>query len=1398
MSTFFTRKGIAAIVAAIPFWGAVTAGAQDNIAPAATVRHHDGQIGGGIGLQSAHNYNDGYIGSYPGTFTGYVNPEGFIEFEWPNLQRFNRVVVYKGARAFESAILEYWDGSQYQTITQFPSSAPEADSVSFGTVATTKLRISNIANGRREPSDFREIIVRQAPDRACNGAASVSNVYPLEQTRCLGDEALLIAGDYTFGASYQWQVYSGSSWIDIPGATGTWYRFRVTSATPANTEYRLAASCGAGSPTYSPTARVIVGGGNNASFAALPFSEDFEKVPWQDACGTGDVPSEHWISTNIPGPHKWVASNVPSSKNPFPAIASGQYAARFTSQFATATVYTANLDLHVDCSVQPGNHRLEFLYVNPPDPKAPNPGSDFLVVYVSEDGGANFIPVAGWEDQDVWDQKTILFSSGSPNTIIRFRGFTQSIPGVRETTDFGIDDVFVKAVDPCSGTPATATVTPGGPLNLCAGTATTLSASNVDQVPGISLQWEQSLNGTTWTSVVGGSGATTPVYNTPNLYDTVWYRLKVSCAGHGQSVSSPVAIYTPSPVYASIPFMESFESWVSRCDTLRDVPSLSWINTPAQGSASWRREDEGNVPWGFTTKWDPSVGGNVFANWSASYGKYPDPSFHGDHSARFHSYGSKSKSGTLDLFVDCSTFPGDKELRFALNLTKDIPANVNNPNPAPNGYDYLNVYLSTDGGASFTLLQKIAGPAFSTWEIKSITVPSTSPTTVIRFEAHSVTGYKDMGLDYVRVLPGCTQQPVAGTIDDVSPCPNKDFFLRLSGSSQSTNLVYQWQRSTDGVSWINMPGTGSDVYTTQIADSTWFRVIVTCSGSGLADTTPVRLVKPANFFYCYCESGFNSERTLNYNYALINCGKNIGNVTITNMAQDTVLKNGNYVPWFSHPEPDMTGGYSDFRKTVPPAPLYLDSTYDFTIHSIHTSTVGSNPVKWAAYIDFNRDGLYDTASERIWMDLTKNTDTRYGGSPYDTYSFSVPANAKVGVTGMRVVMMGGSCTAIADWNGGPHPCSVYGDGETEDYLVEIKYPECNGSVSAGQTVISDTLLCPGYDVVLTNTTHESQRSGISWDWQHSADGSTWTTIAGSAAKDVLTQTVNGASWYRLRVVCDNTSSTSYSNVVRVRMKEPYRCYCFSMATGGAKDSSDIGRTTIGGKVFGAAGPHLNNTAAVNGRTDNTDSVMYIESGSKLSVALSHILRSSRHADAKVTVFIDYNNNLQYDIPSERVWSTTTAASAYNLADTIMIPTNVVTDVPTGMRIILNNDTDPNVPSDEACGPYVSGETEDYVVVFTQASNVGVASVATSIKAVYVYPNPTSGKVFVQYFGDNQENATISVLNATGQILHSERLSQVTNRSVFELNLSHLASGVYYVHFTTPTGQVNQKLTLIGR
>lgn len=103
---------------------------------------------------------------------------------------------------------------------------------------------------------------------------------------------------------------------------------------------------------------------------------------------------------------------------------------------------------------------------------------------------------------------------------------------------------------PCTGTPA-----PGNTLStanpVCPGINFTLSLQNNPAVCGLTWQWEESPNGTSWTPIAGANQATL----IRNQAAATWYRCQVTCAGGGTAASNPlqVTLNPPSACYCTPP-----------------------------------------------------------------------------------------------------------------------------------------------------------------------------------------------------------------------------------------------------------------------------------------------------------------------------------------------------------------------------------------------------------------------------------------------------------------------------------------------------------------------------------------------------------------------------------------------------------------------------------------------------------------------------------------------------------------------------------------------------------------------------------------------------------------------------------------------------------------------------
>jgi len=642
----------------------------------------------------------------------------------------------------------------------------------------------------------------------------------------------------------------------------------------------------------------------------------------------------------------------------------------------------------------------------------------------------------------------------------------------------------------------------------------------------------------------------------------------------------------------------------------------------------------------------------------------------------------------------------------------------------------------------------------------------------------SATGTKPAtGQSYLWGLIPCTGTPTYNITGPNIACPGKPFSVTLAGTGIISGLTFLWEFSNDGTTWQTYTGTGAgtNAVTDVITNAPrWYRATITCTNSGLTYTTSAWKVDVAPFYYCYCDVTPTSPT-----------GLDIGNVKILNITRgDTVLNNGNATPLLNNNTANKT--YSNFQYAPnQPVVMYRNSginrfrMFVTEINSGATFTQGNVGV----FIDYDRNGTFD-AGERVFT-KTINAGSLIPSTETDT--FVVPNTANIGLTGMRVVLSSSNVDSCG--NG-------MSQGEVEDYLVDMRYEPCNGPVSAGTLGSTSSMLCSGYDYITNNSGYDSTKSETVRSWMVSGDNIVWIPIANSTSKDTLMRVFNGQPlYYKVRNICMATKDTSFSTPLKIDARPGYKCYCFSQAIGGnpknsmnPKDSSDIGGVEFSTFNTNSGGSHLLNAGAQEKRTDYTDNApLMLDVDSTYSLTVYHTQRTAVHADAKITVFMDFNNNKEYDAPYERVYTGYTSVGNFTIVDNITIPNKVITDVPTGMRIILNNDITPNVPSDEACGSYISGETEDLMVMFHREFPTSVNAIG-SINDFGLYPNPTTGKFRLQFNSAVALNdVTINITSITGQLVMQKVVKHNGGTLTQELDMSSQARGVYVVELRSADG-----------
>jgi len=116
-----------------------------------------------------------------------------------------------------------------------------------------------------------------------------------------------------------------------------------------------------------------------------------------------------------------------------------------------------------------------------------------------------------------------------------------------------------------------------------------------------------------------------------------------------------------------------------------------------------------------------------------------------------------------------------------------------------------------------------------------------------------------------------------------------------------------------------------------------------------------------------------------------------------------------------------TAGYNDY--TVISTEITLSSSYDLTVN---VNTDGNVTTHTFAWIDWNQDCDFNDIGEEY--DLGDATDVTNGPASASPYSITIPSDATLGITRMRV---------STKYDSDPTSCETGFDGEVEDYSVEI-------------------------------------------------------------------------------------------------------------------------------------------------------------------------------------------------------------------------------------------------------------------------------------------------------------------------------------------------------------------------
>ena len=559
---------------------------------------------------------------------------------------------------------------------------------------------------------------------------------------------------------------------------------------------------------------------------------------------------------------------------------------------------------------------------------------------------------------------------------------------------------------------------------------------------------------------------------------------------------------------------------------------------------------------------------------------------------------------------------------------------------------------------------------------------------------------------YVNIFaaPACAGIPEAGTATASTAygCPSSTFILDATGYTVATGLNLQWRTSPDGSTWTDIPGATTTTYNMTPTGAAYYQFAVTCTVSGLTDTTNAVYV---NYFgACTCVPNY-------YYTPYSGTYDGIAHVALTGEAGTSIDDYGI--------TPVVSTGYED-RTGQPAVTLQQGTSYT---GSLALLGFGYNSYESQFWIDYNDDGNFDVSEEASGI-INWGTYSTSGN-----YTLNIPLTATLGTHRMRVryTSLGWGSSLSADMD----PCNSYDasntyyNGMAWDYIVNITpAPACSGTPDAGTAAASTSYACPSASVVLSATGY-TIATGLTYQWYSSATGATgsWTAIPG-ATDLTYTASPTGEIYYQLAVTCAASTAFDTTNAVHVGYFSTCTCvpsYYYSPATTSYDGLSNVSLTGYSGSTINDDGPA---TIPPSGYEDRTSITVDLQQGGAYNGTLSYT--GYTWGEAFSQFWIDFNDDGIFDASEAVTGVINTSSGTYSDNYTMNIP---VTATIGAHRMRVRNEYYYSTPAIDPCAMYdpisgyyyYYGTTRDYIANIISIPDCTGAPVMGTASA-----SPTSG------------------------------------------------------------------------
>jgi hypothetical protein len=913
-----------------------------------------------------------------------------------------------------------------------------------------------------------------------------------------------------------------------------------------------------------------------------------------------------------------------------------------------------------------------------------------------------------------------------------------------ETEDYVVDIVVPAA---CSGTPVAGTATASLPA-ICPGGSFTLNASGFSSgVSGLTFQWQESPAGAG--TFIDIAGATDPFYNMTTQSANADYHVVVTCSNGGGLATSNDVTVTMNPFF----------------------------NCYCTAIAAFTGDEEIiNV----------TVGPLNNSSTCATTG---------------------GPGSVLNRYSDYSTLLPVTPLAQGDNVAFSIGVTECQGNSYNNGtaifIDYDQNGLFTDPGEQvWTSTSMAYGPNTI---MGSFLVPATAATGTTRMRVMAVESYFGIDItpcmvynygeteDYlveIVVPTACTGTPAPGTASSnfSSVCSSQSYTLSTSGyTTGQSGIILQWQESPSGAgTWTDVPGANSPFYSNSgLTSATDYRMMITCSNGGGVDYSNEVTVSASLFYSCYCSPITGTTlHTLSQNYV-----NNVAIAGTTLNSSNVILGPGGY----TQTNPAIASNTANLTPLAP---------YTMNVTMYGTGTFYSANV----WIDYDQSGTFD-ASEYTLLDPA-------GPGAVSSGVLSVPVTALSGPTGMRVRVN------YTNYTAGQACYDAFFYGETEDYMVTIDpLTGCLPPLTLGASNVTSTTADVSWDPVAGASGYEyvvDQNAG------NPAGSGTPTTNTLEPVGGLSPASVH---YLHVRTDCgaggfspwtSNDFTTTPENNLCADAVDISSTFVVPGSTVGGTESMPPGScaptTLVANDVWYYFTLPTSGDVTVTATNTSGDLVLEILSGTcgafteidcqdipaigtETSV-LTGLAAGTYYA--RVYGFLGSQTSFNIQVTGAPLAIKLHQISAENIGRRNRISWNTASE-DKGDYFIVEKSTDASVfteigkvAGNGQASTYsfwdenpVSGVNYYRLKLLSANGATGYSrTVSATVKdglsfTVDAYPNPVANQLTVKTYGQQGDNAMVSICDVTGRVIRIVAL----NGDKASINMSQMASGVYLIKYS---------------